>query len=331
MLRQSTILIVDDEVINHRILNGLLADHGYHLIFASSGLEALTKANIILPDLVLLDVMMADMDGFEVCRILRDTPALAEVPIVMITALDDRQSRLKGIEVGADDFISKPINKLELNLRVKSIVRLNRYRQLQIERANLKLAHQELAKAYEETLAGWAHALELRDKETEGHSQRVMGLTVRLARYMGIKGEALVHIGRGALLHDIGKMAIPDHILLKTSDLTYTERKIMCQHPVHAYNMLSKITYLQPALDIPYCHHERWDGAGYPRGLKGEDIPIAARLFAVVDVWDALSSDRPYRPAWPAEKILTHIQKASGTHFDPQVVTVFIELMRREA
>ncbi|MDM8530617.1 response regulator [Anaerolineales bacterium HSG25] len=327
MLCQSTILVVDDETVAHKILNGLLVNEGYHLIFAHSGQEALTKASLILPDLVLLDVMMPGMDGFAVCRALRNDSVLAEVPIVMITSLDDRRSRLKGIEAGADDFINKPVDKVELRLRVKSITRLNRYRQLHTERANLKKAHQELAQAYDETLSGWAHALELRDKETEGHSQRVMLLTVKLARYMGVNAHRLVHIRRGALLHDIGKMAIPDHILLKTGDLTDDERLTMCQHPIYAYEMLSKITYLQPALDIPYCHHEWWNGNGYPRGLRGEEIPIAARIFAVIDVWDALNSDRPYRSAWSTEDILVHIQQLSGTHFDPKVVTAFIELM----
>jgi len=170
----------------------------------------------------------------------------------------------------------------------------------------------------------------LRDKETEGHTQRVTELTLKLARAMGLTNSDLVHIRRGALLHDIGKMGVPDGILFKEGPLTEEEWKIMRQHPRFAYEMLSPIEYLRPALDIPYCHHEKWDGSGYPRGLKGEEIPLAARLFAVVDVYDALTSDRPYRPAWPRQKTLEHIRQLSGSHFDPQVVETFMELLAEQ-
>jgi len=182
----------------------------------------------------------------------------------------------------------------------------------------------DLFVAYEETLKGWARALELRERETAGHSQRVVGLTLQLAQAMGIKGEALTHIQRGALLHDIGKLAIPDHILLKTEPLTKEEWVVMRLHPVYAYDLLSPIEHLYPALDIPYCHHEHWDGSGYPRGLRGEEIPLAARIFAVVDVWDAMTSERPYRPAWSAEYTSAYIREQSGKLFDPQVVDVFL-------
>ena len=195
---------------------------------------------------------------------------------------------------------------------------------------NLHRANVELTLAYETTLEGWARALELRDYETEGHSQRVTELTVRIARAMGLSEAQLVHVRRGALLHDIGKMGVPDSILLKPGKLTDEEWEIMRQHPVYAYEMLSPITYLKPALDIPYCHHEKWDGTGYPRGLKGERIPLPARIFAVVDVWDALLSDRPYRKAWSEEKVLEHIQEQAGKHFDPAVVETFLKLMGNE-
>ena len=188
----------------------------------------------------------------------------------------------------------------------------------------------DLALAYDATIEGWSHALDLRDKETEGHTQRVTEMTMRLARAMGIADAELVHIRRGALLHDIGKMGVPDGILLKPGPLTEEEWVIMRQHPQLAYDLLSPIAYLRPALDIPYCHHEHWDGTGYPRGLKGEQIPLAARLFAVVDVWDALRSDRPYRQAWTEEKALEHIRSAAGTHFDPKVVEVFLDVVNEE-
>ncbi len=191
---------------------------------------------------------------------------------------------------------------------------------------DLQESHRELEKAYQATLEGWVRALDLRDKETEGHTQRVTILTQRLARSMGIEGDALVHITRGALLHDIGKMAIPDGILLKPGQLTDDERMLIQKHPVYAYEMLSPIAFLVPAIDIPYCHHEKWDGSGYPRGLRGKEIPFAARIFPVVDVWDALTSNRPYRRAMPQYEVRARIKADSGKHFDPVVVDAFMEL-----
>ena len=196
---------------------------------------------------------------------------------------------------------------------------------------DIQRSHRELMDAYEATIEGWGRALDLRDQETEGHSRRVTDLSERLARALGLGDAALVPIRRGALLHDIGKMGVPDRILLKTDNLTPTEWRVMRRHPQDAYDMLAPIAFLRPALDIPYCHHERWDGTGYPRGLRGEEIPLAARLFAVVDVWDALRSDRPYRASWPEEKVLDHIRSLSGTHFDPHVVAVFLQMMTSSA
>lgn len=191
---------------------------------------------------------------------------------------------------------------------------------------DLQRANIDLTLAYETTLEGWSRALDLRDKATEGHSQRVAEMTLRLARAMGITDEHLVHIRRGALLHDIGKIAIPDAILFKPGPLTDEEWEIMRRHPVYAYELLAPIAHLQPALDIPYCHHERWDGTGYPRGLRGEQIPEAARIFAVVDDWDALNSDRPYRAAWSEERVSDYLHRQAGKHFDPKAVEVFLAL-----
>jgi putative nucleotidyltransferase with HDIG domain len=190
----------------------------------------------------------------------------------------------------------------------------------------LQRSNAELILAYDATIEGWSRAMDLRDKETEGHTRRVTELTVLLARTLGIPEEEIVHIRRGALLHDIGKMGVPDAILSKPGPLTDAEWAIMREHPILAHEMLLPIAYLRPALDIPYCHHERWDGAGYPRGLRGEEIPLAARIFAVADVWDALRSDRPYRPAWPEAQVREHIRALSGTHFDPRVVTAFLQV-----
>ncbi len=190
---------------------------------------------------------------------------------------------------------------------------------------DLQRSNVDLAMAYEATIVGWSQALDLRDKETEGHTQRVTELTVKLAREMGIPEADITHIRRGALLHDIGKMGVPDSILLKPGALTDEEWVSMRRHPQFAFDMLSPIAYLQKALDIPYCHHEKWDGSGYPRGLKGEYIPLAARVFAVIDVYDALTSDRPYRPAWTEEKVREHIKSLGGTHFDPKIVELFLK------
>ncbi len=188
----------------------------------------------------------------------------------------------------------------------------------------------ELQRAYDATLEGWVRALDLRDQETEGHTQRVTELTVQLARELGIPEEELIHVRRGALLHDIGKMAIPDSILLKPGRLTKEEWGLIKQHPVHAYEWLREIEYLRPALEIPYCHHERWDGQGYPRGLHGEEIPLSARIFAVVDAWDAMTSDRPYRKALSREEAIEELKRNAGKQFDPKVVEAFLKLLEHE-
>jgi PAS domain S-box-containing protein len=188
----------------------------------------------------------------------------------------------------------------------------------------------QLLQAYDATIEGWAKALEFRDMETEGHSRRVVEMCLKLARRLGMEDQQLPDLRRGALLHDIGKMAIPDAILQKPGPLNEDEWKLMRQHPLFAFQMLKDIPFLQSALDIPYCHHEKWDGSGYPRGLKGEEIPLAARIFAVVDVWDALTSDRPYRRAWRNEQALRYLQDQKGKHFDPRVVDAFLALLREE-
>jgi PAS domain S-box-containing protein len=196
--------------------------------------------------------------------------------------------------------------------------------------SDLQRANSELFLAYDETIEGWSRALDLRDRETEGHTLRVTELTMKLAAELRLPESEIMHIRRGSLLHDIGKMGVPDSILLKPGKLTESEWVEMKQHPTYAYQLLSPIRYLQPAVDIPYCHHEKWDGGGYPRGLAGEKIPVSARLFALVDVWDALTSDRPYRSAWSEEKTRAHILESAGTHFDPEITQRFLALIQRD-
>ena len=321
----STVLVVDDEYSGRQTLESILEGEGYNIEMAENGKQALEKARTLLPDVILLDVMMPGMTGFEVCQHVRNDPLLAEIPIIVLTALDDRESLLTALKAGADDFISKPFDRFELRARLLGITRLNRYSKLIQERTKLKEANIQLLSAYEATIEGWTQALDLRDKETEGHSRRVSEMTVKLAQAYGMSEEDILQIRRGALLHDMGKIGIPDSILHKPGALSDEEWVTMRKHPQFAFDMLKSVDYLKSALDIPYCHHEKWDGTGYPRGLRGEDIPIAARLFAVVDVWDALTSDRPYRDAWKKDKALEHIRDQSGKHFDPQIVDLFLK------
>jgi putative two-component system response regulator len=325
MNEQPKILIVDDESIARITIEALLSNEDYELHFAKTGIEGIALAAQVMPDIILLDVMMPGMNGFDACKQIRKMPNLAEVPIILITALDDRDSRLSGLKAGADDFITKPFDIHELLLRVQNMVRLNRYRLLVEQRQEMDHLHTELLVAYDKTIEGWSRALDLRDRETEGHTRRVTEMTIELARTAGFDEEALKHIWRGGLLHDVGKLGIPDAILLKPGKLTEAEWEIMRQHPIYAYEWLSHIEYLQPALDIPYSHHEKWDGTGYPRGLKGEEIPLAARLFAIFDVWDALTSDRPYRKAIHPDEALSYIKSQSGSHFEPRIVEMFVK------
>jgi PAS domain S-box-containing protein len=230
-----------------------------------------------------------------------------------------------------------PIMKEEVNLLAaigemvgNAIQRMRLHEQTERLLADLQVANRDLSMAYDKTLEGWAKALELRDKETEGHSRRVTDLTLRLARRMGISRQSFSHIRWGVLLHDIGKMGIADQLLRKPAALTSDEWVEMRKHPQYAYDLIHPIKFLRPALDIPFCHHEKWDGSGYPRGLKGEKIPLVARIFAVVDVYDALSNDRPYRRAWPRKKVLDYLHQESGKHFDPQIVEEFLALLNKK-
>jgi putative two-component system response regulator len=319
------ILIVDDTLTGRKALELLLKADGYRLAFASNGNDALRRAREFAPDVILLDVMMPGMDGYEVCYRMRMDSTLLDVPILLLSSLTERGERLKGIEAGADDFISKPYDKVELLARVRTITRLNRFRRFREEHAQLESALLTLQHTYDATIEGWVQALDLRDKESEGHTRRVTDMTVRLARAIGLDEEAIHHYRRGALLHDVGKLGIPDSILHKNGPLTDEELVIMRRHPQYAFQWLSRIDYLHPSLPIPYCHHEKWDGSGYPRGLKGEMIPLEARIFAVVDVWDALLSDRPYKSAWSTEKAADYIRAQKNIQFDPQIVDIFLE------
>ena len=345
-MTKARIMVVEDEGLVALSLQMKLEEMGYEVpAIVASGEEAIQQAAAVQPDLALMDIMLAGkMDGIETAGHLR---AHFQIPIVYLTANTDANTLQRAKISQPFGYLLKPFSDKELPIAIEIALykhqmeqELEQYRhrleEMVAERTaalvqvneQLQQSHIQLTQAYDETLMGWSRALELYDKETSGHSRRVTEMAVRLARAMDFSEEELVHVRRGALLHDIGKMAIPDGILLKPESLTNEEREIMQQHPSYAYQMLAPITYLHPALDIPYCHHERWDGDGYPRGLKGEQIPLSARIFAVVDVWDALRSDRPYHAAWPEEKALTYICKQAGRQFDPQVVEVFIQVVK---
>ncbi|NTU80404.1 MAG: response regulator [Chloroflexales bacterium] len=248
----------------------------------------------------------------------------AAVPVVLLADQSAAELALQAMRLGAADYIVRhPGYLAHLPLVLEKCYSQTRQQRLMYE---LRRANAGLEATYDSTLEGWARALELRDHETEDHARRVTDLTMRMVKAYGVNNGQLAHIRRGALLHDIGKMGVPDSILRKPGPLTDEEWAVMRRHPTYAYEMLSPISFLGPALEIPWCHHERWDGAGYPRGLRGEEIPVSARLFAVIDVWDAVTSDRPYRKALAQDEALAIIRGGAGSHFDPRAVELFMGL-----
>ena len=269
-------------------------------------------------------VMIADLsragDAFLRGRLLEDE-AFAAYSAVPLIAKGQVKGVLETFHRSALTFDEERMNFLE-DLAARAAIAIDNAELFK----GLQRSNADLVLAYDTTIEGWARALELRDKETEGHTKRAAELTLRIASAMGMAKEELVHVRRGALLHDIGKMSIPDTVLLKTGALTSEEWELMRRHPVYAFDLLAPIAYLRPAIDIPYCHHERWDGTGYPRGLKAEQIPLAARIFALADTWDALNSERRYHAPWSEEKVREHIRSLAGIQFDPRVVEVFLSL-----
>jgi putative two-component system response regulator len=329
------ILIVDDYAENLFTLNKLLKEMDVDVYQATSGEDALALTLDHDFCVAILDVQMPNMDGYELAELLRGNESTSKLPIIFLSAMySDEYHHRKGYDAGAVDFLSKPYIPDILLSKVRVFIRLYEQR-LQLESWGHWLEFlvaertSELSQSYDDTLLGWAMALELRERETAGHSRRVVQLTLRMANEIGISAEQQVHIYRGALLHDIGKMGIADSILLKPASLTTEEWDEMRQHPIYAYELLRQIKFLEPALNIPYTHHEKWDGSGYPRGIKGEEIPLEARIFALADVWDALTSNRPYRKALPRDEAIDYMRKHSGSHFDPNLVERFIKMMEQ--
>jgi putative nucleotidyltransferase with HDIG domain len=306
-------------------------------VLASNGLEAMNRLQTDPPyDLVLSDIMMEGMDGMSLLERLRELqPA---TPMVMVTAIHDVGVAISAIRKGAYDYLLKPFEKEQLLATVRRALEHRRLAQQnsmyqsnleQLVAARTELLRQAIAdleRSYDITLEALGDALDLKDAETEGHSKRVTGYTVALARAMGLAPTDIRTIARGAFLHDIGKMAIPDAILLKPGRLDVDERSVMRDHCARGYQILCKIPYLREAAEIVYCHQEHYDGSGYPRGLKSEQIPLGARIFAVADTLDAITSDRPYRKANTFTAARNEIQRCAGTQFDPQVVEVYLNM-----
>jgi len=310
----TTILVADDEPANRELMIELLEPQGYKIATAVDGQEALEEFARDQPDLVLLDIMMPRVDGVEVCRRLKKNPESRLTPIVLVTALSAKEDRVRGIEAGADDFLSKPVDRIELLARVRSLL-------------NLKAYTDELERA-ESVLFALARSIEGRDPYTGGHCERLSDYSERLGRRIGLPEEQITALRRGGIVHDIGKVAVPDAILLKPGKLTPEEWKIMRQHPVAGESICAPLKSFRFVLPIIRHHHEKLDGSGYPDGLKGDQIPLTARIITVVDIYDAFTTDRPYRGASPREKALELMeQEVRKGWWDPHIFSEFRNLL----
>jgi putative two-component system response regulator len=345
---EGRILVVDDEPAVRRVLNKLLRNRGYEVIEAANGQQALDVLATCEVDTVLLDVMMPGLTGVEVCRRIRANPRIARTPVVFVTAAADQRSRREAREAGADDFLSKPFDEVELRARVRNSVRTKIYndglvgesqrlrvavddrtRALQEATAALERARAELDRSQRETIERLTRAAEFRDDETAAHLQRMSLYSRLLARRKGLDDYTAELIRVASPMHDVGKIGIPDSILLKPGKLTRDEYEIMKQHAEIGYRILSgsDSPLLELAASIARSHHEKWNGTGYPRGLAGDDIPIEGRIVAVADVFDALTSRRPYKKAWTLADAIALLQSGRGEHFDPEIIDIFLGSM----
>jgi len=330
------ILVVDDEEAIREVVSTMLESKGYHCTTVSNGRAAQEIVKRTTPDLVLSDMIMPEMDGIKLLEWLRQFDP--EIPVIMVTAIHDISTALEAIRRGAYDYILKPFEKDQLYLGVnralqhRRLVTENRNYQRDLEKqveertARLTIALAQLEQSYDDTLEALGSALDLKDAETEGHCQRVTAFTISIAKAMPVPNAYLPILARAAFLHDIGKMGIPDKVLLKPGPLTDDEKVIMRRHCQIGYDMLIRIPFLRDAAEIVLAHQEFFDGTGYPRGLKNEEIPLGARIFAIADSMDAMLSDRPYRKALPMAYAREEIQRCSGTQFDPRVVEVFLSI-----
>lgn len=334
MENRTSVLLIDDDPALLVGLDELLKRKGYKVFTAQYGSNGLKMAKEIIPDLILCDVMMPPPNGYDILKELSQHPRTENIPFIFLTARNIADDKVQGLVLGADDYIIKPFLKDELLARIQSVLRRRRKAQAEVkEIAVQEIFHlrTEIADLMRTSKVDWekfvdslVHMLALRDNETEEHAHRVTKLTEKTALALHINGDAFTHFRWGAILHDIGKVGVPDSILLKPGELTKEERAVMMMHPQIAYQILQPLGLPPAALEIPLYHHERWDGTGYPEHLSGNGIPFSARIFAIVDVYDALTSDRPYRKAWQQEKIISHIREQTGKHFDPAIADVFL-------
>jgi putative nucleotidyltransferase with HDIG domain len=330
------ILIVDDEEAIREVVSTMLEAKGYHCTAVQNGRLAQDEVKKCTPDLVLSDMIMPEMDGIKLLEWMRQYNP--EVPVIMVTAIHDISTALEAIRRGAYDYILKPFEKDQLFLGVehalqhRRLIAENRNYQRNLEQlveektSQLTGAYAQLEQSYDDTLEALGSALDLKDAETEGHCQRVTAFCISIAKSVPVPIPYLAIMARAAFLHDIGKMAIPDGILRKPGPLNDEEKRIMREHCQIGYNMLIRIPFLRDAAEIVLAHQEFFDGTGYPRGLKGDQIPLGARIFTVADSLDAMISDRPYRKALPMSHALEEIRRCSGTQFDPKVTEVFLSI-----
>ena len=333
---QERILVVDDEASVRGIVSALLERSGYHTECAESAEQALEHLGRCACDLVLSDVMMPNVDGLSLLdRIGTDFPV---TPVVMFTAVHDIHVATNAFRRGAIDYLLKPFERAQLlNVVTRAVEhgRLKRQNHTYLQNleevvhartSRLRATMQDLERSYDVTLEAMGDALDLRDAETEGHSRRVTAYTIALARQIGVPNDELRVIARGAFLHDIGKIATPDRILLKPGKLDPDETEIMREHCQRGYDMVRKIPFLRDASEIVLSHQESFDGSGYPRALRGSDIPLGARIFAIADTLDAITSDRPYRKGRSFSEAIEEIARCGGGQFDPEIVNIFLSM-----